>query len=153
MIVAVQQVSYRSPDSCYQDVMPKILNALLIGATLLATPALATSRDTPEARLEKMLAGRVAGKPVDCISMFPSNSSTIIDGKAIVYRSGGKLYVNEPRSSPQTLDSDDILVTRTFGSQLCSTDIVQTVDRLSGFPRGPVFLGKFVPYTKPSRAD
>lgn len=119
---------------------------------MLATPALAVPRDTPEMRLEKMLAGRVAGAPVNCINLGSASSTTIIDGKAIVYRSGSKLYVNEPRSFPQSLDSDDILVTRTFGSQLCSMDVVHMVDRLGGFPRGPVFLGKFVPYTKPKAA-
>ncbi|MBB5710223.1 hypothetical protein [Sphingomonas xinjiangensis] len=129
--------------------MPTILRSLILGAAMLATPALATSRDTPEMRLEKMLAGRVAGKPVDCIDLSSASSSTIIDGKAIVYRVGSTLYVNTPRSYPQSLRSDDVLITRTFGSQLCSTDVVHTADRLSGFPRSPVFLGKFVPYTKP----
>ena len=128
--------------------MPKILASILMGAALLTTPALAAPRDTPEMRLQKMLAGRVAGKPVNCINLSLANSTTIIDGKAIVYRTGSKLYVNEPRSFPQSLDSDDILVTRTLGSQLCSMDVVHMVDRLGGFPRGPVFLGKFVPYTK-----
>lgn len=132
--------------------MPKLLTSLLLGVAVLATPALAAPRDTPEMRLQKMLAGRVAGEPVDCINLSSTNSTTIIDGKAIVYRSGSKLYVNEPRSYPQSLRGDDILVTRTFGSQLCSSDVVHMVDRLGGFPRGPVFLGKFVPYTKAKAA-
>ena len=131
----------------------KTLAFLIAGAAMLAGPATAAPRDTPEVQLEKMLAGRVAGKPINCISLMPSNNSTIIDGKAIVYRSGGTLYVNEPRSHPEALRSDDVLVTRTFGSQLCSTDVVHMVDRTAGFFRSPVFLGKFVPYTKPRKAD
>ncbi|MCD2323065.1 hypothetical protein LQ953_03435 [Sphingomonas sp. IC-56] len=132
--------------------MPKLLTSLLLGAAVLATPALAAPRETPEMRLQKMLEGRVAGAPVNCIAQGPGISSTIVDGKAIVYRSGRTLYVNEPESDPRALRGDDILVTRTFGSQLCSTDVVQMVDRLGGFPRSPVFLGKFVPYTKPEAA-
>jgi hypothetical protein len=35
-----------------------------------------------------------------------------------------------------------------FGSQLCTTDIIRTVDRSGGYITGAVFLGDFVPYTK-----
>lgn len=132
--------------------MCKIMKAVLAGAALLVAPAVA-ARDNPDVQLQKLLAGRVAGEPVNCIDIGRATSSTIIDGKAIVYRIGSRLYVNVPRSYPQSLDSDDTLVTRTFGSQLCSSDFVNTVDRTSGFPRGPVFLGKFVPYTKVKQAS
>lgn len=131
--------------------MRKIMKAVLAGTALLAAPAV-TARDNPDVQLQKLLAGRVAGEPVSCIDAGRATSSTVIDGKALVYRLGSKLYVNMPRSYPQPLRSDDILVTRTFGSQLCDTDTVNMVDRFSGFPGGPVFLGKFVPYTKPKRA-
>jgi hypothetical protein len=102
--------------------------------------------------LSKVIAGRVAGKPVNCISLTGSQSTQIIDGKAIVYRSGAHLYVNVPRAGASSLDDDDILVTRTFGSQLCSVDTVNLVDRTSRFPRGFVILGQFVPYTTPKAA-
>jgi hypothetical protein len=125
-----------------------MLKSLLIAAVALATPAVAAHRDTPEIQLQKALAGRVAGKPTNCISMSGVNSSEIIDGKAIIYRVGGRLYVNEPRSGAESLRDDDILVTRMFGSQLCSIDTVRLIDRASRFPRGFVSLGRFVPYTK-----
>lgn len=133
--------------------MKKILSTLCVGAALLAAPALAAHRDTPDVQLQKLLAGRVAGTPVDCITLSAITDSQIIDGKAIVYRSGSRLYVNEPRSGASSLDNDDILVTRTFGSRLCSIDSVRMVDRMAGFPRGFVILGKFVPYTKPKPAS
>jgi hypothetical protein len=121
---------------------------MLIAAAVLATPAVAAHRDTPEIQLQKALAGRVPGKPTHCISLSGVNSSQIIDGKAIIYHIGGRLYVNEPRSGADSLRDDDILVTRTFGSQLCSIDTVRLIDRASRFPRGFVSLGEFVPYTK-----
>lgn len=131
--------------------MAKLLPSMLLGAALLAAPA-ALARDTPEVQLQKLLAGRVAGAPVDCISLSTSRSSRIIDGKAIVYEVGSRLYVNEPSSGASSLDDDDILVTRTSGSQLCRMDTVNLIDRGSRFPRGFVLLGKFVPYTKPKPA-
>jgi hypothetical protein len=131
-----------------QSVGKLMLKLMLLAAVTLASPAIAARRDAPDVQLQKMLVGRVAGKPVNCISLSGSNSSEIIDGKAIVYRVGSRLYVNEPRSGAQSLHRDDILVTRTTGSQLCSIDTVRLIDRGSRFPRGFVSLGQFVPYSK-----
>lgn len=133
--------------------MTRFAQLLVLGTAMVAAPAIAAPRDTPEVQLEKLLAGRVAGEPVNCISTFGTTSSTIIDGKAIVYRSGSKLYVNEPRSGASALDDDDVLVTKVHGSQLCSTDTVHLVDRTSRIPGGFVLLGKFVPYTKAKQAN
>lgn len=133
--------------------MSKLLTILCLGAATIAAPAIAGERQSPEMKLQKLLDGRVAGKPVDCINLSSVSSSQIIDGRAIVYRVGGRLYVNEPRSGADRLDDDDVMVTRTFGSQLCSIDTVHLVDSTSRFPRGFVQLGKFVPYTKPKPAN
>lgn len=129
------------------------LSMLIAGAAILsaALPA-AAARPTPEQRLDKLLAGRVAGKPVKCINLRDIRSSEIIDGTAIVYRTGAnRLYVNRPTGGAQQLDDDDVLVTRTFTSQLCNIDIVRLVDRSSRFETGFVSLGDFVPYVRPAK--
>ncbi len=100
-----------------------------------------------EARLAKMLEGRVAGEPQSCISAMISDRLQVIDRTAVVYDAGKTLYVARPQS-PSSLDADDILVIKRFGSQLCKQDIIQTIDRTSGFMTGVLFLGDFVPYTK-----
>lgn len=135
--------------------MKMILATLLTGAALLAAPVASAQRHrtTPEEKLAKLLDGRVAGKPVDCISLVRTGSSQIIDGKAIVYTVGSTLYVNEPRGSADQLDDNSILVTNTFGSQLCSIDPVRLIDRTSYFPRGFVSLGQFVPYTRVKKSN
>ena len=133
--------------------MSKLLTILFLGAATIAAPAAAGQRQTPEMKLQKLLDGRVAGKPVDCISLSSTGGSQIIEGKAIVYRAGGRLYVNEPRSGADQLADDVILVTRTSGAQLCSIDTVHLIDSASRFPRGFVQLGKFVPYTRPRPAN
>lgn len=127
-----------------------MFKTLFLVAVIFTSPAAAAYRDTPNVQLQKALAGRVAGKPVNCISLSGSNSSEIIDGKAIIYRVGSRLYVNAPRSGAESLRRDDILVTRTIGSQLCSIDTVRLIDRGSRFPRSFVSLGQFVPYSKTS---
>ena len=130
----------------------RLFPSLLIGAALLgaSAAALAADRDNSknEAELAATLAGRVAGKPVSCISLRDIRSSQIIDHTAIVYDTGRQLLVNRPRIGASSLDSDDILVTKTYGSDLCSLDTITLIDRGSHFQSGFVGLGEFVPYTK-----
>lgn len=125
----------------------------LIGGMLMAAslPANAATRLAPEARLEKALAGRVAGKPVDCIQLRQIQSSEIFERTAILYKSGSTWYVNRPASGANFLDRNDVLVTDTHSSNLCSIDIVRLLDSGSHFPSGSLGLGKFVPYAKPKK--
>ncbi len=124
--------------------------ALVLAATvaLVTGPALqAREKLTPEQRLDKLIAGRVAGKPTSCISTFDTRDMTILDKTALVYDAGTVIWVNRPDNA-RDLDDDDILVTHTFGSQLCRLDIVRTVDRNGGFQTGFLSLRDFVPYRK-----
>jgi hypothetical protein len=127
----------------------------LLGASLLAAlavPAAAAPRDG-EADLAKAIAGRTAGKPVDCIQLRNIRSSRIIDRTAIVYEmNNGTIYVNRPRSGAESLDWTDVLVTETFTSQLCSIDVVKLYDTGIRMTTGWVGLDAFVPYTKPPRS-
>lgn len=131
--------------------------ALAIAAFgLAATPVLAEQHegDAPEltrgeAKLAKMLEGREAGEPQDCINTFSSSNLQVIDGTALVYKQGKTLWVNRTRN-PESLDDSDYLVIKKFGSahQLCRLDNVTTRDRGSHFFSGVVFLSDFVPYRK-----
>lgn len=132
--------------------MRLLITSALTALALAAVPGAAKEKLSPEAQLEKMLEGRVAGEPRNCIPLSATNS-TVIDGTAIVYRVGGTLWVNRPRSGADTLDEDDILVTRTSGSQLCSLDSVQLYDRSGNMWRGFVSLDEFVPYRKVKSAQ
>ncbi len=117
--------------------------ALFASGTADARPRL-----NPEAQLARELEGRVAGEPVDCISLRQVRSSRIIDDTAIVYDAGSTIYVNRPRAGAESLDRWDILVTRLYSDRLCSIDTVRLVDQGSRFETGFVFLGDFVPYRR-----
>lgn len=128
--------------------------AIALAATALVAGGAAVSAKpklTPEQRLEKLLEGRTAGKPTSCISQSDTRDLEILDGVALVYRSGTTLYVNKPRN-PEDLDSDDILVIRPSGSQLCRLDMIHTVDRMGHFTTGFINLGDFVPYRRTQQA-
>lgn len=130
--------------------MRKIIKTIAVAfGALGATTAAVAAPVAPEARLERLLDGRVPGKPVSCINQRDIRSTEIIDGTAIVYRVGSRVYVNRPRSGANQLRRDDIMVTSSFGtSQLCRIDMVRTVDRTALFPTGFVSLGEFVPYAR-----
>ena len=124
-----------------------ITSLILAGATLAATPALAAPNLTGEQQLAELLKGRVAGKPVSCISVLDARESTVIDRTAIVFDAGSVLYVNRPRDAAQ-LDSSKILVTKSSTGQLCNVDIVTLRDHSNMMFSGSVGLEEFVPYTR-----
>ncbi len=130
------------------------ITTLLIAATLLlaggasAGAASRTDRmERNEARLAELLKGRTAGEPVSCIPQFVADRAEVIEGVAIVYGRGQTLYVAR-LSNPRWPTWNDIVVTQRYGSMACHNDIMHTVDRMTGFMTGALFLRRFVPYRK-----
>jgi hypothetical protein len=123
--------------------------ATLAVSGIASVPAYAgqATAEKGEAKLAKMLEGRVAGKPVNCISGYNSSDMQVIDETAIVYKQGGTIYVARP-TNPSSLRKNDILVSKRTGSQVCVNDSMHMVDQTGGFMTSVVFLDKFVPYTK-----
>ena len=122
----------------------------LAAGTMLAAPAAAQdARTEGQAELAELLEGPVAGEPQSCVRTFPNTPVNIIDKTAIVVDRGRTIYVNVPRD-PDSLDDDDALKIRKFGSatQLCRSDTITTFDSIGGFYTGNLFLGDFVPYTR-----
>ncbi|WP_447765206.1 hypothetical protein [Sphingopyxis panaciterrae] len=130
--------------------MRPLIFTILAAAAVAAAPGVAAAKEklAPEAQLEKLLDGRVAGEPQSCIPLASASSSQIIDKTAIVYRIGSTMWVNRPKSGADTLNDDDILVTKLTGSQLCSIDTIELHDRTSHMYSGFVSLGEFVPYRR-----
>ena len=106
-----------------------------------------------EQRLARMLEGRVAGKPQNCIRQLLNDRLTVIDKTAYVYGSGRTIYVQRTRN-PEDIDRDDALVSRRFNaSQLCKQDVVTTIDPVLGFFTGAVFFDEFIPYTRVAKDE
>jgi hypothetical protein len=133
---------------------------MIVAAPLVASCAPAGSSEpgaaalTPKQaeRLDKQLAGKVAGEPVKCLPSYRSTDTIRVSDSILLYRSGGNLvYRNNLRNSCPGLARDsDIMVVRQFGSSTCSGDFFHLVDRSSGI-RGPTCVfGEFVPYRKPA---
>jgi hypothetical protein len=122
---------------------------LLGTAVYAASPAQEARIAKEEAALEKAIAGKVAGKPVSCISLRDVDRSQIIGENAIIYRiSTNRFYVNKPRGGCSNLRDGRTLITRIPTDRLCSGDIARVVDLTLGFEGAACTLGDFTPYTK-----
>lgn len=124
---------------------------IALGALALAAPVGASAEQAQqtrgEQRLAKVLDGRTAGTPTDCVPSRPSARMYVIDGTALVYDTGRTIYVNYT-SDPESLDDDDLLVVRDPSPSLCRTTQITTRDRTGHFFTGAIFLTDFVPYTR-----
>lgn len=102
-----------------------------------------------QARLDRLLEGRVAGEPVNCIRTLPTAPMTTLHSTAYVFGRGHTIYVQRTRN-PGQIDNRDTLVLRRFGGgqQLCRQDVATTVDPLTQIFTGAVMFEDFVPYTR-----
>ncbi len=98
-----------------------------------------------QAKLDKKLAGRVAGEPVSCIQQSRIRSFTAISDDVLVYEVGNTLYVNQPYRGCRGV-TNDTLVTRTSAGSLCRGDQARITDLQNGFDVGTCTFGEFTPY-------
>lgn len=127
-----------------------LLVVAIVGA--VSMPAWARKED-PATQLARITEGRIAGASRRCISLSQVYDTQVIDKTTVVYRIGNTYYVNKLKSGAKELRSDDILVTHTFGSQLCEMDTIQMVDRYNGMRVGFAILGPFIPYKAAPKSD
>jgi hypothetical protein len=128
---------------------------MLIAATIATMPmgpAVWAAPSSAETALSQLTAERDAGKPVDCLLLRRVQSSRIVDRTAIIFDAAGTLYLNRPTAGAELLVNDKAIVTATVSGEICTGEAVQLFDPASGVQSGSVFLGKFIPYRKKSRA-
>jgi hypothetical protein len=100
-----------------------------------------------QANYDRMLAGKVAGPPEQCLPTFRSSDMVAIDENTILFRDGSAVYVNHPPGGCNRLGRGGYaLVTRNFGPRLCRGDIATVADLSTGTVAGSCALGEFIPY-------
>jgi len=113
-----------------------------------ATAAQAQSRaERAQAELEEMLEGRVAGEPRNCIPTVRSTRLTVMPYIGLVYDDGETIWVARA-TRPNQLRDSDVPIMHRYGTQLCKTDVMRTIDRFANQTRGVLMLEDWVPYTK-----
>lgn len=133
-----------------------VVSSLFASSIMVASCAPVDNSPVPltakqNVKLEKLLKGKVAGEPVNCISNYGRDGLERISDSMVVYRASGRtVYVNNLNGNCSGLATgNDIIVTKTFGGQLCRNDTLKLVDSSTGFPGTICSLGAFTPYSKP----
>lgn len=128
------------------------MSAAALLASCSTTPMEETRSPKAQEELDRALAGRVAGPPVNCIPSYRSTDMQIIDDYTILFKVGRITYVQNPRGGCQGIgNGSNTLVTKLIGtSQLCSGDINNLVDFHTRIGGGACVFSPFVPYTKPA---
>jgi hypothetical protein len=103
-----------------------------------------------DAELQRLIAGRVAGQPISCLSTLRADNMVVIDDNTIAFRNGGRVYVNQMQGGCNQLGTGFYtLVTRMPTTQLCRGEIARVADLTTGSTVGSCVLGDFVPYSRP----
>ena len=135
------------------------MRALVLIPALLATAALAADRPSgPERRqaerVERIMAGRTAGQPTNCLPMLRNLNSERTPEGNIIYSRGRSatseqtVWLNKPYGGCAPGRNDVAMVTQRPQNQACRGDIVQLFDPVTRIPYGACSLGDFVPYTR-----
>lgn len=127
--------------------LPPLAALALGGCATSASLADGTPPTADRPELVRLLEGRAAGQPRQCLSAFERRDSQTFNGTMVFQPRSKTLYRNDLNGCPQ-LTSNAIPIFRSPSSTLCSGEIVQIVDRASQFPVGACSLGPFVPYTR-----
>jgi len=126
---------------------------LTIGIALTAADVPSSIPRTPEAqaKLDKHLAGRVAGEPTNCVKSGATISPIGIDDHTMLFKDGPRIWRNDLEAGFQCgdLGGRKSLVSRNVGIRICRGETVNIVDMTDGSPVGGCILGQFVPYTRP----
>jgi len=131
--------------------MKTMTAALLLAALAATSSAKSPDAQKPDPQAEKelatALAGKVPGKPIDCVSTFRGNSLHAVGEHTILFRVSKKLvYRNEVLGSCGGF-AGDALVVHIQSDQYCRGDIANMVDLTTGTWHGSCTLGQFVPYS------
>lgn len=127
-----------------------ILMAFALAACSTAPQPMGPNAEA-EAKLQSLLAGKVAGQPTDCVPHWRTDRMTIIDDNTILFEDAGVVYRNELIGECSNLSNGFYsLLTKSHGGVgLCRGEIAQVVDTRTGITVGSCAIGEFVPYRTP----
>lgn len=121
-----------------------MLRLIPLALIALAIPSAAADKD--------FLAGRVAGKPVNCIDPQSNNGPTIIDNKTILYNANGRrLYSTGPVGTCPSLRPMTTLIVEIRSGQLCHNDLFRVLEPGTTIASAYCRFRPFIPYEKPKK--
>jgi len=125
------------------------LAALSLASCAQTPEMLARDQADSERALNKALAGRTPGTPVDCIPNDRTQNAQIIDHRSILYSQTGRvIWRNDVGESCPSLRQNATLIVEVYGSQICRNDRFRVVEPGQTIPSAYCLFGRFTPYTK-----
>lgn len=128
-----------------------VVALFLAGAS---TPSDPSHSPEAQAKLDKLLKGRVAGEEKACIPVDSTKSAIAIDESTIAFRDGPRVWVNNLKAGNgcSMIGHPYAMETESHVRQVCSGTTINVVDLSEaggGAAVGACTLGDFVLYTKP----
>lgn len=126
-------------------------NSMMILAMigLLGASAAAADQRTAaaQAKLEKLLNGRVAGETRKCVASSIVTNAIGIDDRTMLFRDGPRIWRNELRASLECgkVGKQALIHTESAANRICNGQQLEFSD---GGITGACVLGDFTPYTK-----
>lgn len=129
--------------------IPLLCLAALLGSCAMAPQPEVRSMASQQ-KIASLLAGRVAAQPTSCVPNYNANDMTVIDGRAVAFEGGGRVYMMELTEGCSLLgEGSYAMVTRQYGGMgLCRGDIVQVADITNRITVGSCTVGAIVPYAR-----
>jgi Family of unknown function (DUF6491) len=132
-------------------VVPILMLSLFVAGCANTEPSQSTLkyRAFEAERLEKRLANYTAGTPKRCVRLRElSGPESYGDGTLIFSNGRNLLYRNDTRGACRKIGAGRALITKTWGSEVCSGDFAQVADLSAGYVTDNCALGEFVPYRR-----
>lgn len=133
----------------------RILSILLLGGLVgscAAGPPPPSTSPKQQLAVQRLLQGKVAGRPMDCIQTFNANDMRWLDASTVAFKRGSNLvYVNHFNGGCDNYGERYALVTRQVTGQMCRGDIAQLIDPVAHFAAGSCVFGEFIPYRTPGK--
>ena len=128
-----------------------VVALLLAGAS---TPSGPSHSPEAQAKLDKLLAGRVAGEEKACVPVDRTKNAIAIDESTIVFRDGPRVWLNNLKASNgcSMIGHPYAMETESHVRQICSGTTINVIDLSEaggGAAVGACTLGDFVLYAKP----
>jgi hypothetical protein len=131
--------------------MQKVVIAMAAAALALTGSAAAAKStvEKGEAQLARMLTGRTAGAPQECITIIGVGERLkVIDGVGVTYRLGDTIYVSRVDQPENMRWTDKSRFDGMTPGKMCAGDKLWTYDASNHNPTGTLRLLDFVPYTR-----
>ena len=129
----------------------RVVLALAVAAVVSGATAQSSLQHSPEAqaKLDKMLDGRVAGETQQCVPVSVTDNPIAIDDSTMLFRDGPRLWRTDLRGSDNCgkISKMSQVVTESTAHRLCAGDKLVFFD--NGIPGGACYLGEFTPYRRP----